>query len=1131
MVAQFFKISISTIFCVLIMQAVISCGYVDSGGKGVNDPPAVTTGDDQVVDEQAFVELNSSVVDDFGSNLIYRWEQLSGPKVELQGADAENATFQAPVVTVPNSPLVLSFQLNVTDNFGATGSGTVNVTVRAVNAPPVANDDVATTAEDTPTVVNVIDNDNDDGDVDGAVNPQGIDVVSSPSNGTATPNADGTVTYAPGPNFFGSDSFQYTVADNETVSSNAATVTVTVIPVNDPPVAKQGSLTTLEDQSATGTLSAADVDSALSFSIVKNGTKGTATITDSVTGTFIYKPKSNLTGNDTFTFSASDGEFDASAEVLITITPVNDAPRFSSKPVTSATVGEPYAYNVSVTDPDIGDTLTITAPTLPRWLTLQAMGDGKAKLSGVPGVGDLGKHQVKLQVTDNGNPSRTTLQMFTINVLSANDPPEFTSSPVRSATVGVAYAYDIVATDPDTGDTLTITAPVKPAWLSLTPVGNGRARLSGTPAVGDAGSVNVELRVTDNGTPAKSATQKYSIEVSAANNPPSFTSSPVRSATVGAAYTYDIVATDPDTGDVLTITAPVKPAWLTLTSTGNGRARLSGTPTAGSVGSANVELQVTDDGIPAKSAGQTFSINVTGVNNPPVFNSQPVTSAQVGVAYAYDVVATDPDTGNVLTITAPVKPAWLTLTSTGNGRARLSGTPTAGDVGSANVALQVTDDGIPAKSVAQSFSINVTGVNNPPVFNSQPVSSAQVGVAYSYDIVVTDPDTGNVLTITAPVKPAWLTLVTTGSGTARISGTPAVSDVGSASVSLQASDNGTPTQSVTQNFTIQVTENDNAKDLSTARSLARENTACWSTLADRTLVASLANDRFPSMASYAIVTNGAKGNVTISDSTTGQFEYAPDPLSARGVDSFDFRVTAPEQAAEIHTAKVVFIPRIMLLGDSITAGVTDGANDQPPIGQRTGYRKPLYDALVAGGYQFDFVGSQLTGANVTDFDADNEAHPEWSADEIAYGRRLDGSEGIYAWLEKYPADIILLHIGTHQLNSNPVGVQAILDELERWERSPNGHPVTVLVARIIDQNPLNPDVSSFNTNLGALIQARTHDPSHADDLLIVDQHAALNYPADLYDEIHPKQNGYAKMAKVWFDTLSNPQTGLLFKCL
>jgi hypothetical protein len=1033
MVAQFFKLAVSIIFCVLIMQAVISCGYVDSGGKGVNDPPAVTTGDDQVVDEQAFVELSSSVVDDFGSNLIYRWEQLSGPKVELQGAGAEKATFQAPVVTVPNSPLVLSFQLNVTDNFGATGSGTVKVTVRAVNAPPVANDDAATTAEDTPTVVNVIDNDNDDGDVDGAVNPQGIDVVSSPSNGTATPNADGTVTYSPGPNFFGSDSFQYTVADNETVSSNAATVTVTVIPVNDPPVAKQGSLTTLEDQSATGTLSAADVDSALSFSIVKNGTKGTATITNSATGTFIYKPKSNLTGNDTFTFSASDGEFDASAEVLITITPVNDAPRFSSKPVTSATVGEPYAYNVSVTDPDIGDTLTITAPTLPQWLTLQATGDGKAKLSGVPGVGDLGKHQVKLQVTDSGNPSRTTLQMFTINVLSANDPPEFTSSPVRSATVGVAYAYDIVVTDPDTGDTLTITAPVKPAWLSLTPIGNGQARLSGTPTAGDAGS-------------------------------------------------------------------------------------------------AKVELQVTDDGIPAKSAGQTFSIDVTGVNNPPVFNSQPVTSAQVGVAYAYDIIVTDQDTGDTLTITAPVKPAWLTLTPVGNGRARLSGTPVAGNVGSANVALQVTDDGIPAKSVVQSFSINVTGVNNPPVFNSQPVSSAQVGVAYSYDIVATDPDAGNVLTITAPVKPAWLTLVTTGSGTARISGTPAVSDVGSASVSLQAADNGTPTQSVTQNFTIQVTENDSAKDLSSARSLARENTACWSTLADRTLVASLANDRFPSMASYAIVTNGAKGNVTISDSTTGQFEYAPDPLGARGVDNFDFRVTAPEQAAEIHTAMVVFIPRIMLLGNSITAGVTDGANDQPPIGQRTGYRKPLYDALVAGGYKFDFVGSQLTGANVTDFDADNEAHPEWSADEIAYGRRLDGSEGIYAWLEKYPADIILLHIGTHQLNSNPVGVQAILDELERWERSPNGHPVTVLVARIIDQNPLNPDVSSFNTNLGALIQARTHDPSHADDLLIVDQHAALNYPADLYDEIHPKQNGYAKMAKGWFDTLSNPQTGLLFKC-
>ena len=75
-------------------------------------------------------------------------------------------------------------------------------------------------------------------------------------------------------------------------------------------------------------------------------------------------------------------------------------------------------------------------------------------------------------------------------------------------------------------------------------------------------------------------------------------------------YTYAITTTDPDLpyGDVLTVTAPVKPAWLTLTDHGNGTATLSGTPTNAHIGSHPLTLQVTDSG--GLTATQSFTITV-----------------------------------------------------------------------------------------------------------------------------------------------------------------------------------------------------------------------------------------------------------------------------------------------------------------------------------------------------------------------------------------------------------------------------------------------------------------------------------------------------------------------------------------
>ncbi len=182
--------------------------------------------------------------------------------------------------------------------------------------------------------------------------------------------------------------------------------------------------------------------------------------------------------------------------------------------------------------------------------------------------------------------------------------------------------------------------------------------------------------------------------------PVSFTSTPITSAQASTTYTYNITVTG-NVGATFTITAPTKPTWLTFSQTGNGTATLNGTPTEDNVGNNSVVLNVTDG---SSSKTQSFTINVLSSIVPLQFTSTPVTAGQVGATYTYNITLTG-NGGSTFTISATTKPNWLTLTSTGNGTATLSGNPTSGDVGENAVVLTGGDGN---STVEQSFSINVT---------------------------------------------------------------------------------------------------------------------------------------------------------------------------------------------------------------------------------------------------------------------------------------------------------------------------------------------------------------------------------------------------------------------------------------
>ncbi|KAA0073136.1 tandem-95 repeat protein, partial [Mycolicibacterium sp. P9-64] len=259
-----------------------------------------------------------------------------------------------------------SFTYQATDGTATSNLATVTITITAVNDAPVATNDNFTTGEDGPLTVGaaagVLGNDTDiDSSTLTVVNPG----TTTTAHGSVVLNVDGSFTYSPTANFFGTDSFTYRATDGTTVS-DLATVTITITAVNDAPAAVDDTATTDEDNSVSGNVLTNDTDIDIDTLTVANpGTITTdhGTVTLAADGSFTYTPAANYNGTDSFTYQTTDGTTVSEiATVTITITAVNDAPVANND---TATTNEdtPVSGNLLTNDTDIDiSTLTVVNP-------------------------------------------------------------------------------------------------------------------------------------------------------------------------------------------------------------------------------------------------------------------------------------------------------------------------------------------------------------------------------------------------------------------------------------------------------------------------------------------------------------------------------------------------------------------------------------------------------------------------------------------------------------------------------------------------------------------------------------------------------------------------------------------------
>lgn len=283
-------------------------------------------------------------------------------------------------------------------------------------------------------------------------------------------------------------------------------------------------------------------------------------------------------GLNDVTLRATDGTLHVDQTFKVDVKNVNDAPEFTSTPITSTDQGALYKYIVNAEDPD-GDAVSFSGIQVPSWLTF----DGQTReLTGTPDGSEIGFHNVTLRVTDG---SLETDQSFQIEVIDVDDAPVFESTPVNSVYQDAFYTYTVLASDEE-GDPITYSAPILPDWLSFSTI---TRILSGTPHNDDVGVHDIIIRATSGGLDTD---QAFQIQVINVNDPPEFTSLPPTVAKAGQPYLYQITAQDPD-GDDLNFSAENLPSWLTLT-TASSTAILSGTPKESDVGSAAFVIRVSD---------------------------------------------------------------------------------------------------------------------------------------------------------------------------------------------------------------------------------------------------------------------------------------------------------------------------------------------------------------------------------------------------------------------------------------------------------------------------------------------------------------------------------------------------------
>ncbi len=567
------------------------------------------------------------------------------------------------------------FEFKANDGTLDSNIATISLTVTEVNHPPVADDQAVSTPEDTSRLILLTGSD-PDGD------PLLFSITSQPLHGTLT-NGGSTATYWPSLNYNGPDSFTYIANDGKAISA-PATVSITVNPVNDPPVANSQSATIEQNTSVGITLSGSDVDGdPLTFNVTSGPSNGSLTGT---TPNLTYTPNAGYTGEDSFSFVTNDGQVDSTpVTVSITVSPAGPLTVFN----------DDFETNKGWTrNPNGTDTASLglweranpadTNSSGPKQLGTTTSGSYDLVTGPLAGS-SAGAYDLDGGITTIRSPNFTLpggrKLTLSFNYYLAHGNNSSTADYLRVKVVGATTATVLeelgAANDDDA------------AWTSF----NGSLDSFG----GQAVYLLIEAADASGASLVEAAIDDVVIVAEAPNQAPTANPQSVTTAE-DTALTIILTGSDPD-GNPLTFSVTSAPSQGTLSGTAPN---LTYTPSANFNGSDSFTFIVNDGRVDSTPA--TVSITVTPVNDQPVANSQSVTTQQ-DTALAITLSGSDVD-GDPLTYSIVTSPSHGSLSGTGPS---LTYTPASGYTGSDSFTFKVNDGNLDSNPATVSITVNPAG--------------------------------------------------------------------------------------------------------------------------------------------------------------------------------------------------------------------------------------------------------------------------------------------------------------------------------------------------------------------------------------------------------------------------------------
>ena len=645
---------------------------------------------------------------------------------DTNGIESDYSTEVSGSVVLPNQPPTLNAISSLTINENA-GNQTVNLSGISSGA---TNENQTLTVTATSS------------------NPS---LIPNPTVNYTSPNATGSLTFAPVAYGFGSSTITVTVNDGA-ASNNivSRTFTVTVNSVNQAPTLNVLANVGINENAGTQTVNLSGISSGAANenqTLTVTATSSNPTLipnpsvsytSPNATGSISFAPVALGVGTSIITVAVNDGGASnniVSRTFTVTVGPVNQPPTLNS--LADVTVNEnAVAQTVNLSGISSGatnesQTLTVTATSsnpslIPNPTITYTSPNATGSLIFAPLAFGFGSSTITVTVNDGATSNNIISRTFAVTVNSVNQAPTLSAlanvSINENAGVQTVNLSGISSGATNESQTLTVTATSSnPSLIPNPSVGytspNATGSLTFAPVAFGFGSSTITVTVNDGGISNNVVTRTFTVAVNAVNQPP--TLNPLADVTLGEnAGPQSVALSGITTGatnesQTLSVNASSSNTGLipnpTVTYTSpNASGSLAFTPVTNQFGSATVTVTVRDSGTSNNLVTRTFNVTVNQINQPPTISG--ITNRVIAVnssTPAIPFTVNDAETAaSSLTLTAScdnvtvVPLGSIVFGGTGNNRT-VTATPNVGQTGVANITITVSDGTATASTTFQ----------------------------------------------------------------------------------------------------------------------------------------------------------------------------------------------------------------------------------------------------------------------------------------------------------------------------------------------------------------------------------------------------------------------------------------------